>query len=508
MPTENPLPKYRHYKPKNLAVVRIDGRDHYLGTYNSPESWERYHRLLAEHAVKRIVSPSAYQGAQTGSYDLTILELILEYWGYVQKYSRKNGKPTSQVEQIRHALRPLRQLDDRTPAKEFGPLTLKTVRQQFINSGFCRSEINRKTQKIVRLFKWAVVNEKVPPSVHHGLKAVDGLKKGRCDARESRPVKPIGDHFVDAIRAHVSRQVWTMVELQRLTGMRPGEVVIMRTMDINTTGSIWEYRPDSHKTEHHGKDRVIFIGPKAQEILKPWLNSALSSYLFSPRESQAEHAIELRKARKTKVQSSQQNPRKKHPKRIPAEKYRVTGYALAIRRGCDRAFPHPSLSPLTVAGFSREQRDQYQELRRSLRSNDLSAERREKLTTAIKALLRQDLTEDQQAELRAWQKAHRWHPNQLRHSAATRLRREFGLDVAKAVPGHSSVIAITNIGRLGASTQISPIPAITKPASNQNQCSRLLGSSTPSSPRPALLEYTTKFDTPSNLEPLLRQIPL
>ena len=45
------LPKYRHYKPKNLAVVRIDGRDLYLGKYGSPTSWERYHRLLAERAV-------------------------------------------------------------------------------------------------------------------------------------------------------------------------------------------------------------------------------------------------------------------------------------------------------------------------------------------------------------------------------------------------------------------------------------------------------------------------
>jgi integrase len=37
-----------------------------------------------------------------------------------------------------------------------------------------------------------------------------------------------------------------------------------------------------------------------------------------------------------------------------------------------------------------------------------------------------------------------WHPNQLRHNAATRLRREFGLDVARAVLGHSSP-AVTEV---------------------------------------------------------------
>ncbi|MDG3007695.1 tyrosine-type recombinase/integrase [Paludisphaera mucosa] len=31
-----------------------------------------------------------------------------------------------------------------------------------------------------------------------------------------------------------------------------------------------------------------------------------------------------------------------------------------------------------------------------------------------------------------------WHPHQLRHSAATALRREFGLDVARAASGHTS----------------------------------------------------------------------
>lgn len=42
------IPKYRHFKPKNLGVVRVDGRDIYLGKYDSPESWEKYHRLIAE----------------------------------------------------------------------------------------------------------------------------------------------------------------------------------------------------------------------------------------------------------------------------------------------------------------------------------------------------------------------------------------------------------------------------------------------------------------------------
>ena len=33
-----------------------------------------------------------------------------------------------------------------------------------------------------------------------------------------------------------------------------------------------------------------------------------------------------------------------------------------------------------------------------------------------------------------------WHPHQLRHAVATGLRREFGLDFARAVLGHSSPV--------------------------------------------------------------------
>jgi hypothetical protein len=41
-------PSYRHHKARGLAVVTLDGKDVYLGTFNSPESHERYHRLIAE----------------------------------------------------------------------------------------------------------------------------------------------------------------------------------------------------------------------------------------------------------------------------------------------------------------------------------------------------------------------------------------------------------------------------------------------------------------------------
>jgi integrase len=261
--------------------------------------------------------------------------------------------------------------------------------------------VNKRTRRVVRLFKWSASEELVPATVYEALKTVEGLRRGRTEVRESVPVKPVPDAVVDSVRPFVSPQVWTMIELQRLTGMRPGEVCAMQTCDLATGSRTWGYRPSSHKTAYRGKTRVIYLGPQAQEVFKPWLRAELEAFLFQPREAEAARRASQRARRKSKVQPSQRDRKRKRPKLLPGERYDVMAYHRAISRACDRAFPHAQLSTIGAA----------------------------------------DLTAEQRAELREWRKAHRWHPHQLRHSAATRIRREFGLDVARAVLGHSAPVA-------------------------------------------------------------------
>lgn len=390
-------PSYRLHKPTGQAVVTIDGRDFYLGRFGSGESRAEYDRMLAEWLANGRRLPHV-------GPDLTINELLLAYLAFADAYYIKHGLPTSEPASIRVTIRPLRRLYGTALASKFGPLHLKAVRQQMIDSGLCRNEVNKRTGRIVRVFKWAVGEALVPPDVHHGLKAVDGLRKGRADVRESHPVKPVADSSVDAIRPHVARQVWAMVELQRLTGMRPGEVCTMRTPDIDKTESVWVYTPRQHKTEHHGKLRQVQLGPRAQADLRPWLRED-DAFLFSPRQAMDAKSIERRRARKSPMTPSQRTrERKAKPKRGPRERYDTRSYAHAVARGCDHAFPHAMLSKVPM----------------------------------------KNLTKEQGTELKEWRKAHRWHPNQLRHNAATRLRKEFGLDTARAVLGHSSA-AVTEI---------------------------------------------------------------
>src|SRR5262249_21782202 len=160
---------------------------------------------------RRLPAPTSGAGS-----DLSVNEVAVAYLVFADSYYVKHGKPTSEPTAIRHSIRPLRQLYGDTMARDFGPLQLKAVRQAMVDSGHCRTEVNKRTGRLVRLFKGAVGEAMAPPSVHHGLQAVSGLRRGRADVRESKPVRPIPDAFVDAIEPYVSRQVWAMIQLQRL----------------------------------------------------------------------------------------------------------------------------------------------------------------------------------------------------------------------------------------------------------------------------------------------------
>ena len=96
----------------------------------------------------------------------------------------------------------------------------------------------------------------------------------------------VGSAQQSQLSSHVASPVWAMIELQRLSGMRPGEVVLMRLCDIDRSGKVWLYRPGRHKAEHHGHARVVPLGPQAQSVLEPFLARDERTFLFSPKEAE------------------------------------------------------------------------------------------------------------------------------------------------------------------------------------------------------------------------------
>lgn len=274
--SSNRLPQIVHHKASGQARVRINGRDHYLGKFGTPESVENYARVLAEHSRGGAVAP--IDPPQPG--ELTVTELIAAYWQHVTRYYRRDGKPTGEHLVIRAALKPLKKLYGTTPAAEFGPKKLKSVREHMIQLGWCRRNINKQVARIKGMFKWAASEELLPGKIIEDLKSVAGLEAGRSEAKERPKVQAVDDDALEKTLDHVQPRIADMARIQRLTAMRPGELLAMKPDHIDRSLDPWVYTPPTHKTMHFGRARKIYIGPKAQGLLLPYLGRAGDQRIF------------------------------------------------------------------------------------------------------------------------------------------------------------------------------------------------------------------------------------
>jgi integrase len=364
----NRVPKYRKHKQSGQAIVTLSGRDYLLGPHGTKASKLEYDRLIGEWLQRgRQIQP----GPQNA--ELTVVELIVAYLHFVRGYYRKNGQPTTEVESIRLSLKPVKALYGRKPCAEFGPTALKVVRQQMVDDGLARKVVNQRIGRVKRMFKWGAAAELIPASIPQALAMVDGLKSGRTEAHETKPVRPVDDATIDATLPYLPEVVADMVRLQRLTGVRPGELCIIRPRDIDRTVDPWTYRPESHKTEHHGKDRVVCFGPQAQGIMLRYLARDPATYCFRPCDSESKRLAARNAARKVPLSCGNKpgTNRVRKPKRVAGGQYTTKSYYRAVQRACDKA------------GVAR------------------------------------------------------WFPLQIRHSAATEIRRLYGLEAAQVALGHA-----------------------------------------------------------------------
>jgi integrase len=366
-----------------------------------------------------------------------MVEVIAAYWRHCQTYYARpdDSDSNGELSCIRLALGVVKRLYADTQAADFGPLSLKAVREEMVRLGWARNHVNTQTSRVRRMFRWAVENEMVPPAVLQALQAVSGLRKGKTKARETKKVRSVADEVVDAVKPFVARQIWAMVDLQRLTGMRPGEVVRMRGCDIDLDADAPVYRPARHKTEAHGMDRNVYLGPKAKAIIESFVRQDPQAYLFSPAEAEQERRAKLSAGRKTPLSCGNRpgTNKRKRPRHKPGSRYTVTAYLRAIYNGCDKAFPPPT--PLAKA------------------TDEANEEWRDRLTP------------EQKQHLATWRRQHRFHPNQLRHTAATRLRKKHGLDVIQAVLGHRLLTTTRSTPNW---TRPRPWPQWLRPAERQN----------------------------------------
>ena len=108
----------------------------------------------------------------------------------------------------------------------------------------------------------------------------------------------------------------------------PGELCSLRPIDMDCSDEVWEYRPESHKLEHHGKSRVVCFGNKAQEICG---STSKGRLLF------------LRRTAPSPADAEQQRLAARHAERkTPLNQGNRPGSIKSNRRSGDRATATPS----------------------------------------------------------------------------------------------------------------------------------------------------------------------
>ena len=371
------------------ARVTLNGKDFLLGAYGSPESIQAYHQLLAEWEASGR-SPLF----RSNTNETTIAEIAAAYIQHCSVYYGTG--PNSELYRVKPAVEAIIELYGSTVAVSFTTLQFKALRVHLMNAPRERSRtyINRLMQSVRRMFKWAASESICPGSIYHDLSAVDPLKRGRTTAHENRPINAVPVGKVNATIPHLSPVVAAMVEFQRLTGCRPGEVCQLAPRMIDRSGDVWVITLENHKTAHHGKDRIIYVGPKAQLVLKPYLLRDENLPCFSPRESEAIRRANASANRVTPLSCGNKpgSNRVSKPGRPPGIQYNTVSYDRAVKNGCRKAFPAPE---------------------------GLDAK-----------------------EIKAWEKLNHWSPNQLRHSLATEVRRhdsKKGLEAASVLLGHADL---------------------------------------------------------------------
>ena len=365
------IPQYCLHKATGQAVVRINGKDKYLGAYGSPESYTKYDYWIGKLTVSK---PSPNVTANHSKYGGTVTEVCLAYSDHVEEIHGATGLDLNKsAARTMATTKALIKFGGRLTAENFGPVKLQAFRETLIARNLARSYINDVIDEVQRIFRYAVTLEMIPPETSQALDMLPSLRAGRSNARETEPVKPVDDAVVDATLKYLPPVVADLVRVQRLLGCRPGEACAMTPGEIDRSDDVWFYMPGKHKNAWRGKKRVIPVGPRAQSIIMAYLDRADDEPLFSPEESRHLQLIDMRRRRKTPVQPSQKNRKRATPKQKPGKRYNKDSYRQAVHRACKKAGVEP------------------------------------------------------------------WNPNQLRHTAATRIRAEFDLETARTVLGHGSV---------------------------------------------------------------------
>lgn len=411
------VPSYRRklIRGRAWAVVTLtdaksrERRDVYLGLHGSDESRQAYARTLADWEARgrRLPGIAKRPAASLGGPSVQLISA-----GYLLDLEQSDASQY-RLDSARATIRMLQQHYGTTLAEAFGPKALRLLRSAMLvadpsgeRPAWAPETANKRVRIVIDIFRWAASEELISSTAWQALATLRGLPGTGLRKR-----RPVPQDQIDAVRPHLSQQLRDLVDLQLLTGARPSELLRLTPGQVDRSGDVWIVRIAQHKTACHGHERTLFIGPKGRQILARYMLRPADQFCFSPAEAEGRRLEDRHVTRQTPDGHGNEpgTNRVAEPRRRPGDRWTKDSYRRAIERACWKAWPLPG----ELADLPRRWGETPNEWRARV-------------------------SREQWAQVTAWRRAHRWHPYQLRHNFAHAVRRQFGLEAAQVLLGHSS----------------------------------------------------------------------
>lgn len=241
-----------------LARVIVHGKTLYLGKHNSPESWRRYQQIR-----------TAYDAGVTDP-GMTLGDVCKRFFDEYVDVRFAHNKDERDV--FRAAIDRTVKLFGPWPAAGFSPACYDTLRKAMQKQGLASTTIAHYLRRVRVMLRWAAQLHLVAPQVIYLIESAPSLPS--ADVRKPEQVKGVSDADFQATLQFISPKVRDMLLIQRMTGMRPGEIRLMRASEVDTSTDIWVYSPSRHKTAHRGKTRIVGLNREAMRILEQHLKQA------------------------------------------------------------------------------------------------------------------------------------------------------------------------------------------------------------------------------------------
>lgn len=364
----------RHHKASGLAAVTVLGVPHYLGPWDN----KRAVKTAYEDLRTEYLTSGYTEKIKPTAKELTTKMLLLEY----QRNEERLTTSPSEWADIQLVCKAFIKVNGKIRVEELGLEHFDFFLSRLIDGHLTRKKPTRgyiieMLRRLTRVFEWAVAADRF--SGEKLMKISLRLKARRKQSHFGEPskrVEPVSDEVVLATMPFLPPVVQDMVKLHALLGCRPSELCMLRSSMVNRSGEVWCAELHEHKNAARGKRRTLHFAGKAKVIVEKYLTEN-DDFLFSPIESESIRLAGRQSAKPRRIRDNS-----------PGEHYTKDSYSRAIVRACDKAFPAPD-------GLS-------------------------------------------EAETKEWRRIHRWTPNRLRHSVASKLIATQGIEHAAAMLGHAS----------------------------------------------------------------------